>query len=111
MNELYSSGGRLRSVPGSNRSLSCGDCPEDTLDGAVRLVCRVLILSDPSVLCDSVSEPGANESTGEIDCELLITYGDDSGTAYALSGGAKDCWVNDVCSGIWLRVGKRVGGG
>lgn len=71
--------------------MSCGDCLEETLDGAVCLVRRVLILSEPNVLCDPASEPGANESTGDIDCELLIKYGDDSGTPYVLLGGAKDC--------------------
>lgn len=98
MNELYSSGGTLRSVPGSRRSISCGDCPEETLEGAVCLVCLVLILSDPKVLCDPASEPGANESTGDIDCGV-IKYGDDSGTAYVLSAGGYEVCGNEVCSG------------
>jgi hypothetical protein len=61
----------VRSVPGSKRSMSCGDCPEDTLEGAVCLVRLVLMLSDPKVLCDSANEPGANESTGDIDCDVI----------------------------------------
>jgi hypothetical protein len=51
--------------------MSCGDCPEDTLEGAVCLVRLVLMLSDPKVLCDSANEPGANESTGDIDCDVI----------------------------------------
>ena len=104
MNELYSSGGAERSVPGSKRSMSCGDCPEDTLDGAVCWVCLVLMLSEPSVLCDPVKEPGANESTGEIDCGVM-RYGEDNGTEYVLSGG-KECGGKEVWSGGWFSVEK-----
>jgi hypothetical protein len=80
MKELYSSGGTLRSVPGIRRSTSRGDCPEETLDGAVGRLCLVLMLSEPKVLCDPASEPGAKESTGDIDWGVT-RYGDDSGTA------------------------------
>jgi hypothetical protein len=98
MKEVYSSGGTVRSVPGCKRSTSRGDWPDEILEGAVALLCRVLMLSEPNALCDPAREPGPNESTGDIDWDV-IKYGDDSGTAYVVSAdGYEDCG-NEVWSG------------
>jgi hypothetical protein len=65
---LYSSGGALRSVPGSRRSTRRGDCPEDTLEGPVAFLFLDLMLFEPCVLCEPAREPepGANEFAGDV---------------------------------------------
>jgi hypothetical protein len=99
MKERYSSGGTLRSVPGIRRSTRRGDWPEDTLEVAVALLCRLLMRSEPKVLWEPAKEAGANESTGDIDCGVT-RYGDERGTAQALlsAGVYEDCG-KDVCRG------------
>jgi hypothetical protein len=100
----------VRSVPGCRRSTSRGDCPDETLEGPVALLWRVLMLSEPNVLCEPAREPGTNESTGDIDCGV-IRYGDDSGTAYAASADAYEDCGKDVWSGSPCLVGYCEGGG
>ena len=99
----------MRSVPGNRRSTRRGDCPDDTLEGAVVLVCIVLILSSLNKLCGPPKELGAYDSTGEIGCGATMK-GDDCGTAYMGSGGY-EVGGNDVCSGRPCMTGSDEGGG
>ena len=53
MKESYSSGVLLRSVPGSRRSTSLGDWPDEVAESVAYTARLVLVLSAPNLTSDS----------------------------------------------------------